>query len=1029
MYNLYDNSFLAEDSQNIYIPIALEHLNESYTPFILIINHFLKNLIESPEIIYKIIKYSKEEELTDSFILFITNNLYNDILSPEIISEKFLIIIENLLYDEIYKLSKIEDLIIILTNSKISKLLLGVKYYNEVQNYFNLLVGDIIENYENSGANTIPLIFKIDKLKEYIKLKEEMLNNELNSEKEFKREEANRKKMDEANTLNNIYKMKFSVDDSTSNSLSGLFSLDEEEYFHNEMNNSALFMEKYAPELSKNELENIMEKHSDNDYIQYFLKRQMHLLQENGSIYCNTIFFEHIQVLKDPEKILYYYQRNFNVVKEIILNIYQKFRKTSHLIPYIIKCICRIIYNLLKLKFPDFKNIEIDKYIKIFFFKIILEPFIISSDYSNMMTTTIISQETKENLKIIFDVWKQFIYGNFYSNNDNEYSDYTPFNWFFIDLIQESMATCEKLIDVNMPKYLLRYNLKENKIISNKLKCYKIDKNIYSYSACFNINNLILITNIINRNTNYFFENPNDLSINEFKKYFNEIHKYKDILKELKEKDNSNKINYYIYYNIFYGSKLSEIVFEGKKIEYFQIKEIKEEKSDKDEELFNLIKIKNALSDLLFHVDLSFFNDKINIFENNLRDLLVEIMKINNVKYYIFKNKKDDNIDYKYLIKESINNNKDFNVFPEINSLIELIERISQKYMDNNFELLFNSFLNDISSSINRYKFEILTPILDCLTNLKENTNIYLLNQEKYKNSIINSKLRQFYENEQIEIKMKFKYNEEEQYFLITKGEVLSKNTNKKSKLIKCHTIPDFIRKFPNFSQFQIKKEVDLLDLKTKLNLRESLVNYFYIVKSHLILHFPEKEIKNVYSKIKKRILIKLYNKIFPKEPDDDDLTLHFQCISLSWIKLFHLKQKEIHNDNFIKITTNLFNQMNLEKSYLGKLEIIEKIFKTFSNVLKINKGKNYSTDDIAPLCEYALIKAKPERLSSNLKFIQIMMPEKCSNLSKMHLDYLKNYINVLKNCNYKLFYGITEKEFNDNCIKAKNKVFEINTN
>ena len=57
------------------------------------------------------------------------------------------------------------------------------------------------------------------------------------------------------------------------------------------------------------------------------------------------------------------------------------------------------------------------------------------------------------------------------------------------------------------------------------------------------------------------------------------------------------------------------------------------------------------------------------------------------------------------------------------------------------------------------------------------------------------------------------------------------------------------------------------------------------------------------------------------------------------------------------------------------------------------------------------------------------MMPEKCSNLSKMHFDYLKNYINILKNCNYKLFYGINEKEFNDNCIKAKNKVFEINTN
>ncbi len=196
-----------------------------------------------------------------------------------------------------------------------------------------------------------------------------------------------------------------------------------------------------------------------------------------------------------------------------------------------------------------------------------------------------------------------------------------------------------------------------------------------------------------------------------------------------------------------------------------------------------------------------------------------------------------------------------------------------------------------------------------------------------------------------------------------------------------------------------------------------------------MIRHFPEKDIKNVYAKIKKRILIKLYNKIFPKEPDDDDLTFHFQCLSLSWIKPSHLNLNEMHNDNFIKITTNLFNQMNIEKSYIGKLEIIEKIFRTFNNVLKINKGENYSTDDIAPICEYALIKAKPERISSNLKFIQIMIPEKSSNLSKMHFDYLKNYINIIKNCNYKDFCGISEKEFNDNCFKAKNEAFEMNNN
>ena len=1024
MYNLYDNSFLTEDSQNIYIPIALEHLNESYTSFSLIINKFLKNIIESPELMYKIIKYSKEEDLTNPFILFITNNLYNDILSPEIISEKLLIIIENLLYNEINKISKIEELITILTNSNISKLLLGVKYYNEVQNYFNLLIGDIIENYENSGTNTIPLIFKIDKLVEYIKVKEETINKELNSEKEFKREEANRKKNDETNTLNNIYKMKFKVDDSISNSMSGLFSLDEEEYFQNEMNNSTLFMEKYAPELNRNELDAIIKKHSNNEYIQNYLKEKLDLLSENENIYCNNLFFEHIQVLKDPEKILYYYQRNFNIVKEIILKLYQKFKITSHLIPYLIKCICRIIYNLLKLKFPNLKNIEINKYIKILFFRIIFEQFIVFSDYSTMLTTTIISQETKDNIKIIFDIWKKFIYGSFYTNNNEDFSDYTPFNWYFIDLIQVSTPSCEQLIDVNMPEYLIRNNLNENKDITNKLKHFETNKNIYSYSACFNINSLITIINIINKNKNVFFDNEKDLLENEFKKNFNEISNYKDKLKELKEKDSLKKVNYYIYYDLFYSPKLSEIILEGKKVGYFQIKENKSQNAEEDKELSNLIKIKNILSNLLFHSDLSCFRNKRNININNLINFLEEIIKFNNMKNFILINKKDDS-------NNNINNNKDFAYFSDkdLHTLIESIESLNKKYSENNYELLFNSFESDISSHLNNYNFEVLSPILDCLNNLKQNTNIYLLNQEKYKNSIINSKLRHFFENEQIEVIMNFKYNEDEQYFLITKDAVSTKNVKKKYISIKCHTIPDFIRKFPNFSKLQLKKNVDLLDLKTELNLRESLLNYFQIIKSHLIRHFPEKDIKNVYAKIKKRILIKLYNKIFPKEPDDDDLTFHFQCLSLSWIKPSHLNLNEMHNDNFIKITTNLFNQMNIEKSYIGKLEIIEKIFRTFNNVLKINKGENYSTDDIAPICEYALIKAKPERISSNLKFIQIMIPEKSSNLSKMHFDYLKNYINIIKNCNYKDFCGISEKEFNDNCFKAKNEAFEMNNN
>ena len=177
---------------------------------------------------------------------------------------------------------------------------------------------DIIEDYENSDINSVPLIFNVSKLAEYLKSKEEMINNELNSEKEFKREEAKKKKNNEMNTISNIYKMKFQGDDSSSNSLSGLFSLEEED-FNIELNNSETFMAKYAPEMDRKELNEIIKKYSDDEFIQDYLKKQIALLDKNEKLFSNVVFFDNIGDLKNSEKILYYYQRNFNIVRDIII--------------------------------------------------------------------------------------------------------------------------------------------------------------------------------------------------------------------------------------------------------------------------------------------------------------------------------------------------------------------------------------------------------------------------------------------------------------------------------------------------------------------------------------------------------------------------------------------------------------------------------------------------------------------------------------------------------------------------------------
>ena len=169
--------------------------------------------------------------------------------------------------------------------------------------------------------------------------------------------------------------------------------------------------------------------------------------------------------------------------------------------------------------------------------------------------------------------------------------------------------------------------------------------------------------------------------------------------------------------------------------------------------------------------------------------------------------------------------------------------------------------------------------------------------------------------------------------------------------------------------------------------------------------------------------MVRLYDKLFPKKPDLEDISFYNQCLSLSWIEPKHLKQENLFFDNFLPITTSYFEQINNEKSASSKLEVISKIFDAINSVIIFNKGGNFSTDDIAPIFEYALIKAHPNRFSSNLKYLQIFMKKDEDLKERMNFDYLKAYMNIIKNATYSDFYDISEIEFNTKCQEFRNKL------
>ena len=1033
MMNIRDNVSLPKDKKKIYKLISLEDTSKYLSSAYLCVKDFFKILRSSPELMYKIMTKADQKDFNNpSFIYFITNNFYNNILSSKTYSEELLSLITHLLYDQISQLKKISDFTKLFQNSNVFSLLKGLKYKNEIRSYFGLVLSDVIEDYENSENNSRPLVFKIDYLSDFIQIEEISLNYELNNSVEDKKREIQKKKTIEQNELNKMFKMKLAnYEESSSGNTSSIF-MSENETDESENKDSIdggeTFLTKYLIELKKCDLTDKLNAET-NEIMQSFILEQLTDM-DNDEKYSNSKFLDEVQKSKETEKLLYNYQKNFYIVIEIINKIIKKFNETIDLIPYTIKYICKIMSISLKKKFKGISQLEIYKYIGEFFLVFIFQDFFLNPDYGTLITSIIISQETKKNLLIIFEVWKKLISFKFYINN--------IFN------------ICQKILDINLPDSSTNTDELENRDNNNFMLNINNNSSFFSYSICYNIYNLTTLLNIIKNNTNYFFENKTTKNeISEFEVVYRNLKDKKDIFKKLKLNEGQT-VNYYIYYEVFYSKKFQDILFRTiKQGNNFSIDEIKSPSNEEEIYLNKIIRSKNLLCEMLFKSENLFkikFN-KENIDYNNTEEIISLLSTYYQNKSVLNKcyskfipndidiNYNDTNIDMSY-----INNaNSDLNSLPLYwysNTLLSLFQELNKdKNNKIDFHKLFSELTEDINNSMNKYNFEELAQAIESLKNTRVYTNNFIENQEKYKNININTKIRNFIEHEKIEVEIKFRYNKETKLIYVTKTEdgINSKfqkldeflNQTQKDKVINCSNISEFIKKFPNLSEISKKYKIDTFLVEKEIKVKRSLLDFLKIVKEHIKKKFEKEEIENVYSKVKRTIMVRLYDKLFPKKPDLEDVSFYNQCLALSWIEPKHLKQENLFFDNFLPITTSYFDQINNEKSASGKLEVICKIFDAINSVIIFNKGGNFSTDDIAPICEYALIKAHPNRFSSNLKYLQIFMKKDEDLKEKMYFDYLKAYMNIIKKATYLDFYDVTKIEFNEKCQEIKDKMLQ----
>ena len=1002
--SLYDNANLPEKAQKDYnfIPIdkSLNYFKDNYFSYV---KKFWKYLRETPDIIYEILKNASQELLTSSFNNFIINDLFGDIFQPENISNTLYYVIEKLLESEINNLENILDFNKVLNDSNIGYILEGLLLRKDIQYYFSLILTDIIESYENSEDSSKPLLFKINDIQDYIFLEKEKYEKELKkSSTDNVRAELMKRKIKESYLFNQLFKMNFPKNTDSKIFCSTLTLSKREEIILKNKKEMELFVTKYLIDIHNKDLNDLINKEKSPCIIRYF-KNNSKFLEKNENIFSNQTLLEKIQQSDDSEKLLFYYKKNFLITIDILKKILDKFIETINVIPNSISIISKIIGDLLQKKFKNADMNDIYKQLGIFFFMKLFKYFFLSLDYYPLINNVLLSESTKKNLFKIFEIFSQLISGELYKS-EKETFYYTPFNWFFIENINVFYKICQKL------------TFKKNII---KKQNDEKEQDFFSFSVIFNMKIFETFLDIINKNRKIIFQNDKH-------KKFEEI---VNILTKNLEKNkfsDKNVVNYFLYFDIMFKEDIMQKNSDKKPIKIkddinqnininininsIQQKKPKDKIKGEEKEKIEtpeLILSKNLLSEILINIEELHINEmtqKLKIFS------FKEVLKF--IKSYYTEKK---------LSQKNINNNiiklisKDkIPIEWNIHSLLINLDKLGDYYTRNDYSNLFLSLSKDIANTVKNYDFKLLAKIIEKLKYAKYFIKFFKNFQKKYIELIINTKTKNFIEKEKINIILNLK----DKILYITTPEK-SKECEVESSSEQCTNINEFISKFPNLSGIAKIDDSELFLEEDNMNLKGALNTYMSILKKKLKKYFKISELDIAFKKVNKYILSKIYEKIYPQDYDNDDLLFFYKSISLSWVQPKHLKiPANININNLVLITNSFFKQIDNEKSPISKMEVIGKIFNTINSALQFALGGKFSTDDIAPIFEYALIKARPERLSSNLKYLEFFI-EKGSELSNMYFDFLKNNLDSIKEINYTKFSGINKEEFLQNCYEA----------
>ena len=951
-------------------------------------------LWEKPKIVAQIIQKTDTKDVEEYLAPLFSNNFYENILSSSYIEYNLMYLLTILLDGEIKNLDNVNQFDKFLEESQCGYLLGELRKKNDIQSFFKNIIQDGIENLENNYSS-LNIILNIDIIDN--EFKEKLSNHGINI-----------KKLDEEGFLKSENNIQYNDEDTNEKRNKKQFKSEQEN-----------FNQKYVPSLDKKTLHQLMKEKEKNKRMKDFLYTKINDCDSNDYFYSNNLLMKQLYKCKYSPQYLLRYQKSFMVIINFINSIIDKIINNSHKLPYSSRCLCKIISLLIKKRFPSISEIEKNAFIAKFFFGKLLTPILKNPVIEALIGNFIINSNTLNNLKIIGDIINKFTSGVFYKETESEY---TPFNWYFIEKMEKLFEIFDHITKVTLPEFIedfindklppnyeyeyfkenqdqammhqsMFYNLSQIDIIVKTMNKFKkeifisdktkglektLEKLVYS-------KNQELLDNILKSE----IKADNKVQIQKSKKSKNEP-----------EEQSEPKLHYFLIESIKYNDKYKKLFSIEQKTSCFTIKEIKNISDEKSITKNNIIRVKNLFCSLLYNYNYLLKTDFNEGKFNNTEEILVELLKSSSSVF-------DGSIPSEWYVT----------------SLLEYLKKIPEDLTKNDCEKLYNEIENDVNKSIKELDLEALSAIMEKLKFAKRGKIFFEDSKQLLKDIDLNEEIKNIMEKEYIPILIKFSYEDDiKKEFSICPSKFKEKNKENQSKIKDyqkkqnnelCFTINEFTKKFPNLLKYEELQDLNIFEIQESLSFPKVINDYLNIVKKSIEKKY-NKDLELIMEKIYYYIMIKLYDKLFPIEPNEKDNKIFQQSIKLSWTEPKHfLGNKKYVFGSFLTDTSKYYNLIDNEKSPIKKALYLSEIFNSIELLMKFNGiGDDIGVDDQMPILNYATIKAAPFRMYSNAKFMELYSGDlKHQNQDSQLVQFL-GICDILTEMEYSKLYGVTKEEY-----------------